>query len=192
MNFINKEKLACITVFVMSLCSTSNVMAATIVTDGTNLTGINGVDVDGTLYDVTLNDVWTGIDLYGSTFAQNATVALDDLFSDGGALDGSVYDSGLNFGCENPNDCHWYTVTSVSTSAIGTWLFTNYGTEHLGADTYRSYGDSITASLSNGSTNIAFLEWTESKVSAVPVPAAAWLFCSGLLGIVGMARRKAA
>lgn len=192
MSVINKKELVRIAVFVMSLYSTSNVLAATIVTDGTNLTGINGVDVAGTLYDVTLNDVWTGISLYDDTFAQNATVALDDLFSDGGALDGSVYDSALNFGCENPNDCHWYTVTAASSSAIGTWLFTNYGTEHFGADTYRAYGDSITASLTDGSTNIAFLEWTESNVSAVPVPAAVWLFCSGLLGIVGMARRKAA
>jgi len=31
-----------------------------------------------------------------------------------------------------------------------------------------------------------------SSVSAVPVPAAAWLFGSGLLGLVGIARRKAA
>jgi len=30
------------------------------------------------------------------------------------------------------------------------------------------------------------------SVSSVPVPAAAWLFCSGLLGLVGIARRKKA
>ena len=30
------------------------------------------------------------------------------------------------------------------------------------------------------------------QVSAVPIPAAAWLFSSGLLGLVGMARRKKA
>lgn len=29
-------------------------------------------------------------------------------------------------------------------------------------------------------------------VSSVPIPAAVWLFCSGLLGLIGMARRKAA
>ena len=34
--------------------------------------------------------------------------------------------------------------------------------------------------------------WTSASVSAVPVPAAAWLFGSGLLGLTGMARRKAA
>jgi hypothetical protein len=30
----------------------------------------------------------------------------------------------------------------------------------------------------------------EGSVSTVPVPAAAWLFGSGLLGLVGVARRK--
>ena len=33
---------------------------------------------------------------------------------------------------------------------------------------------------------------TYEEVSAVPVPAAAWLFGSGLIGLVGLARRKAA
>jgi hypothetical protein len=33
--------------------------------------------------------------------------------------------------------------------------------------------------------------WTGIQVSAVPVPAAVWLFGSGLLGLVGVARRKA-
>ena len=39
----------------------------------------------------------------------------------------------------------------------------------------------------NGQTH-AFL----MTPTAVPVPAAVWLFCSGLLGLVGVARRKAA
>lgn len=33
---------------------------------------------------------------------------------------------------------------------------------------------------------------TVTQVSSVPVPAAAWLLGSGLLGLVGVARRKAA
>ena len=32
----------------------------------------------------------------------------------------------------------------------------------------------------------------EGTISAVPIPAAAWLFSSGLLGLIGMARRKKA
>ena len=34
--------------------------------------------------------------------------------------------------------------------------------------------------------------WTTADISPVPVPAAAWLFGSGLLGLIGIARKKAA
>lgn len=36
-----------------------------------------------------------------------------------------------------------------------------------------------------------YLEGSVASVSAIPVPAAVWLFGSGLLGLVGVARRKA-
>lgn len=32
--------------------------------------------------------------------------------------------------------------------------------------------------------------WVNSRINPVPVPAAAWLFASGLLGLIGLARRK--
>lgn len=38
-------------------------------------------------------------------------------------------------------------------------------------------------------TQITF-SWSSSSATVVPVPAAAWLFGSGLLGLVGIARRK--
>ena len=41
-------------------------------------------------------------------------------------------------------------------------------------------------------TGDAGLGWVAPEVSTVPVPAAAWLFGSGLLGLVGFARRKKA
>ncbi len=42
--------------------------------------------------------------------------------------------------------------------------------------------------------NVSFYGWAvqSGDVSAVPVPAAVWLFGSGLLGLVGVARRKSA
>lgn len=43
-------------------------------------------------------------------------------------------------------------------------------------------GDPLVATTASGSVT----------VTAVPLPAAAWLFGSGLLGLIGMARRKAA
>jgi hypothetical protein len=35
------------------------------------------------------------------------------------------------------------------------------------------------------------LQWDDASLTAVPVPAAVWLFGSGLVGLVGVARRKA-
>ena len=42
------------------------------------------------------------------------------------------------------------------------------------------------ATLESGTADFSF----DFKVAAVPIPAAAWLFGSGLLGLVGIARRK--
>lgn len=44
----------------------------------------------------------------------------------------------------------------------------------------------------NGSSDGAIIDNLTYTVSAVPVPTAAWLLGSGLLGLVSMARRKAA
>jgi hypothetical protein len=35
-----------------------------------------------------------------------------------------------------------------------------------------------------------FGEWTDAELVAVPVPAAVWLFGSGLIALVGLRRRK--
>lgn len=43
---------------------------------------------------------------------------------------------------------------------------------------------------SGGFKGVAYQLHTEGTISAVPVPAALWLFGSGLLGLVGVARRK--
>jgi hypothetical protein len=47
---------------------------------------------------------------------------------------------------------------------------------------------------SGGDKGISFYGWAvqSGDVSAVPVPAAVWLFGSGLLGLIGVARRKSA
>ena len=45
--------------------------------------------------------------------------------------------------------------------------------------------------ITPGTTNIAGIgDCSATHVSAVPVPAAAWLFASGILGLTGLARRK--
>ncbi len=50
--------------------------------------------------------------------------------------------------------------------------------------------DATDVSWSFSSSSTTSYSMTVSSVSPVPVPAAAWLFGSGLLGLVGVARRK--
>jgi len=45
----------------------------------------------------------------------------------------------------------------------------------------------FTANTASGSSTFS---WSSSTVAAVPLPAAVWLFGSGLIGLVGIARRR--
>ena len=56
---------------------------------------------------------------------------------------------------------------------------------------YNTHNEDITGlTLTTNSTNITAASNSLITVSAVPVPAAAWLFGSGLLGLIGIAKRK--
>ena len=56
---------------------------------------------------------------------------------------------------------------------------------------YGTYAQSDDYSASGEKADISWLVY-RSSVSPVPIPAAVWLFGSGLLGLVGVARRKTA
>ncbi len=55
---------------------------------------------------------------------------------------------------------------------------------------YAAHVPLLDASGFGGVAYTVYLEGTVASVSAVPVPAAVWLFGSGLLGLVGIARRR--
>lgn len=60
-------------------------------------------------------------------------------------------------------------------------------------DTYTlTYSATVPAGDPSNFGNTKYLLQLNGTVSAVPVPAAAWLFGSGLLGLVGVARRRKA
>ncbi len=60
-----------------------------------------------------------------------------------------------------------------------------------GIDSNDNAADFQLGCITPGSSNIAGTgDCSTTAVSAVPVPAAAWLFGSGIIGLVGMARRK--
>ena len=60
-----------------------------------------------------------------------------------------------------------------------------------GADSNNNTLDFELGCITPGSANIAGMgDCSLTQVSAVPLPAAAWLFASGMIGLVGFARRK--
>lgn len=76
------------------------------------------------------------------------------------------------------------TETSATVNALQSQFFVDQGAQ---AKTFAGT-DAIWTLNTDGSLNF---NGTEGAVSAVPLPAAAWLFGSGLLGLVGVSRRKA-
>ena len=90
------------------------------------------------------------------------------------------------------------------TITVGSETYTDAEEFLGGASLYFSGGafnglDYSATDLTFDSFNFSFVStgqlagtWTTATISPVPVPAAAWLFGSGLLGLVGLARRKAA
>jgi len=58
-----------------------------------------------------------------------------------------------------------------------------------GATTYETFG---TKTIADGLSNIQPYGSYIVLASPVPVPAAVWLFSSGLIGLIGVARRKKA
>jgi len=91
---------------------------------------------------------------------------------------GTVFESGITASSPGP-----------FTNLTGTWYWA--GTSALGfqRDLFR-----FNVGVNGGDSGGSWAAWAvhSGNVGAVPVPAAVWLFGSGLLGLVGMARRKKA
>ncbi|WP_297293005.1 PEP-CTERM sorting domain-containing protein, partial [Oceanicoccus sp.] len=105
----------------------------------------------------------------------------------------SWYDtSGTATGCTATNNCLENTsadgVDILNLQSYVYWSGTEYAPGSYDAwyfGTDRGYQYNITKSLE-------YYAWAvrSGDVSAVPVPAAVWLFGSGLVGLIGVSRRK--
>ena len=85
---------------------------------------------------------------------------------------------------------------NVAWNGIASIPLIEQGTSTIGCST-ASCSDTSTYTVDGafevagaGFTTVAYTVHLEGHVSAIPVPAAAWLFGSGLLGLAGVARRR--
>ena len=156
----------------------------------TQLAGISEIDINGTLWDATFYNSWSvtpNKEAYGG-FALEASQALASVFSTYQPLSSFKLKPQTIWGIE--------TVGSGSLFTPSTAFFVNSFPDYWlkSGSTYNVGGTGTIGSLSgqglDQEASIAFVQWSLSP-TVVPVPAAVWLFGSGLIGLIGMARRKA-
>ena len=186
--------------------------SATLIVDNGSLMGATGVDVGGVLYDVQFIDgacdtLYNGCDDISDFPFSNPSndptlirIAMTALFEQV-LIDSPLgnFDSNPNLinGCFVSGSCSVNTPLNPSTSAAG--LVAGYAAVNTTAiDQGRvNQLDHITAgslafdtlSLNPDRDLSVFAVWSQTAV--VPVQAAFWLFGSGLLGLIGVAKRKA-
>lgn len=162
--------------------------AATLIINNGQLTGANNIDVNGVLYDVTFVD--------GSFDEVFGTTLMFDANNDGEALSFSnallssvligIYDTDpeLTLGCTQTDACSIFTSYSNSNGFVISRQTVNLadgGVDYVSTSSVNENSDF------NNFPGAVIADWS---ISTVPIPAAAWLFGSGLLGLVGVARRK--
>jgi hypothetical protein len=152
-------------------------LSGTITTDGTIgellFANITAWDLDIIFGATTANlteansalDAWGAASATGITATSGGNLAFDA---------SSSADAGFGFQEGAPN----FAASWALCSAGGTGCFITAGTESL-------INGSNVSSLGLPDEVISF-----ATVSSVPIPAAAWLFGSGLFGLIGLARRK--
>lgn len=155
----------------------------------TNTEGNDGVFLSSTKFNVInavagtiLRDAADGgnIDIADELFNLTSTGTYDStnggLFSGTFTIGGLLSGSFTNLAVSAPA-----TIFGITSSSFGGDLFYTGG----------SLAGSLTTGRIEGTFNGDNLKAKVGAVSVVPVPAAVWLFGSGLLGLVGVARRKA-
>jgi len=190
----------CLSVLFLFLGFASS-QAATIVVSSGDLIGFNDITVGTDTYNVRFVEgsfisVFgdsTGLDFTTSIGARDASRALMDAFHAFPTYDDDV---SLTFGLTNTSGeifTPWSFNPDGQTS-VTSRNFRNIDGNLLNADYVTNNVGMIATYDTGGANNFSgarvWADW--SNVSTVPVPAAVWLFGSGLIGLVGFARRKSA
>ena len=172
----------------MSLLSFTAIGAPMYQTDATGaITGVTGLEVDGSIWDMTLHDgsfdelfATMGTDaLYSNLFSLSATFQLIQFTNSNPVSDASLFS-----GCTFFYGCSLYTVYSYEPAVNAVFAHGDM-VSLLSVDSHTQ----VVAAPGVNYTNQTYATW---QMSSVPVPAAVWLFGSGLIGLIGIARRKKA
>jgi hypothetical protein len=201
-------------VFLTLILSTSAYSATLVIEDG-QLVGADGITFDGytgsvRFVDGSCADIFNGCDepsdLVFETLTSTENEARVLALSASSALLTQVFDANplydlnieLTFGCEQTTDvalvlCGILTPYSTDGITVLTANMTNRDDTNRRDTIGSRQGYFITDStLPDASTRVDDLVYAAWTVTPVPLPAAVWLFATGLLGLIGIARKKAA
>jgi len=173
--------------FLIILFSLSaNAYAATLNVEDGKYSSISNIDVNGTLYTATFYD-----GTYNNALAEYGSEQLN--YTDVEALDfagalydflntSTSYDFGTYFnGCTGLN-CYLSTV--IENNPLTVWSVYVLNSSLVTPTSYSNH-----AYLNNDFGTVSNVIWEEVSVSAVPIPAAAFLFGPALLGFIGFRRK---
>ena len=158
------------------LCVSLNVVAAPILYDFNFGTGPHGLVTGQFIADLDSQAV-TGINSYGQATATSFTFNFQGVTFDAGTLGVRRAQYYADF------TGVWGTIYSSSTVGASLWLNTCFYISCIA--TWENI-----PGVADGSVNIE--PQLAVSVAAVPLPATLWLFGSGLLGLIEIARRKKA
>ena len=174
-----------VSLIIIFFLSTYANAAPSYVFDTGKVVGINDLNIDGTLWDMQLHDMSFNellasngpSSFYTEGFALSTALALESYIS----IPGNLLPPDQYLSCTDPTVCNIATAIQ----------FNPYD------DTIVSWGARIDqsevlpwAALWPRETNPGYLTWATWTTSYVPIPASVWLFSSGLIGLIGVARRK--
>ncbi len=193
-------KKYCLGIFLLTYSALSNGAILTI--DNGILMGATGVDVNGVLYDVSFID-GTCIELFDGcnenadfpfinpanlndgVLLQTAMEALlDQVFIDS-PLGNFNTNPALTNGCER--ECFIGTPLWVSIAG-GLGIGSVFNAPNPNVDDVTFGGGPLNTFDTSLSVRSTYAVWSQPTV--VPVPSAVWLFGSGMLGLIGLARKN--
>jgi hypothetical protein len=170
--------------------------AGIVIYDDVNIVGINGININGQLYDASFYNVWSLSDIgYESeTFAQDASNALFNLFNTPSFSDLDDLSNEFVVGISQGSFRASYTTVFEETVSANQPLFLSYAYNNA-----YNYNDSdvddavwITRLPNLGDyTSVTYVDWTLSEPTEVPAPATLSLFILGLL-FISQRKRKLA